>query len=754
MAAAPQWTVRSRRSGAPFPFVNTHQLSMNSVRFLYAGALLALSSCSLAAPPPRANAPAIKMPMLSPEAARAGEKLGGEGAQWPRWDIAVSPADPNFLLLPIDVGGLYASRDGGATWNLAMNGWNARGANNFAIDPRNAAHVLGVASNSMEWDKNWGQSPNGVYLSTDKAGSWTQVLSARNGWGGFTAFDPSSFDAKAGMCLRAYYLSEGQGLFRSDDGGKTWQNVAPQIVRHLDSDWTQGGGTFALVRVERNGAVLISGQEGLFRSTDKGRTFEHIYNKGVYGFDIASDGALVISGDDKVLRSTDSHTFVVLPCVGLNNLGKAVRNVKVSPADPKRMMCWVAGDNWKWVRYWSHDGGATWKPILMEVSLLPLGNMNFNLAPTDTVANAFPVNARQGYVTWHPTDPNVAWSIGGDFATKSTDGGKRFRWSNAGYNGIMIGVSFNFNLQNPNEVLLGFQDYNGAFTLDGGRTWTYRDLSGLGWGGQCYGAGASGQTMWYGDSGSSWNPPRKMRVSRDGGTTWNFVNDAKGAPLLWGGDEISYTDPKNPAILFASNLRSTDQGATWQAMSDCQGVYISMPDGALLGKKGTALVRSRDDGATWQRVVEVPGGFGDVACDARTGYYFFASEERVKMWDGTTFSDAKLPLDQYGRPPRVVTVAVDPGQPRIVYAGGPRNIYASAATLVRSRDGGATWENLTTGDGPHETSWIRVHPKTGDAWLNGQCYGMWRIPRPRTLGAADPAHRDAPRAALPGTVLP
>lgn len=93
--------------------------------------------------------------MLSPEAARAGEKLGGEGGQWPCWDITVSPADPNFLLLPIDVGGLHAARDGGKTWNIAMNGWNARGANNFAIDPRNIYASAATLVRSRDGGATW-----------------------------------------------------------------------------------------------------------------------------------------------------------------------------------------------------------------------------------------------------------------------------------------------------------------------------------------------------------------------------------------------------------------------------------------------------------------------------------------------------------------------------------------------------------------------------------------------------------------------
>lgn len=75
-----------------------------------------------------------KMLLLSPETAAAGIFPGGEGVQWSRGPVVVSKNNPNFLLLPIDVGGLYCSLDTGKEWNLAMSDRNARDTNGFAIN--------------------------------------------------------------------------------------------------------------------------------------------------------------------------------------------------------------------------------------------------------------------------------------------------------------------------------------------------------------------------------------------------------------------------------------------------------------------------------------------------------------------------------------------------------------------------------------------------------------------------------------------
>jgi hypothetical protein len=656
-----------------------------------------------------------KMPLLSPAAAAGGVYPGGEGGQWPRGPVVVSESDPDFLLLPIDVGGVYRSLDGGKNWGLAMSGWNARGANGFAIDPRNPDHVLGIGGNAMDWNAAWStNSPHGLYLSQDRAENWKQVLSILPGVGGAVAFDPASFDAAKNLCMRAYFASYDLGLFRSDDGGGSWTIVGRQPTGMANPDF----GTTLLAVTPQTGAVWLAGKTGVWRSNDHGVTFQKLWGAApVYGLSLLSlDSATIfISGAAGLLRSTDAgKDWTPLAARGIvRQPGEPVRNLAVSPADPRRMLCWVQGGNWQWVRYVSLDGGETFKPVKIQ----PGGGA------------VLPYNVRNGYFAWHPRDPDLAYGLGGDWVTRSTDGGRTFTWWNNGNNGIMLGASFNFSAHAPAVVFLGFQDYNGAFTTDDGRTWNYRDVSGRGWGGHAYGAHAvDAQVMWYGDA-ENWGAPRQTRISRDGGESWAFAHDAAGNHCVWTGADISFSDPKNSQILFASQWRSADKGLTWSKMNDCDGVFIAAPDGRLLGREGKALVTSTDSGATWQKTCEVPGGFSDVAFDAQRERYYFASENRLKQFAQGTFTTLETPRDQYGNT-SVATVAVDAAVPEIIYIGGPKNIYASSATVCRSTDAGATWVNLTTGSGPHEVAWIRVHPVTREAWLNGQCYGDWKLAPP------------------------
>ncbi len=714
-----------------------------SLAAVFAGGVgVASHAPSPAAPAVPAAAPFVphwtKMPLLSPAQARAGH-AGGEGGQWPRGAVAVSPADPNFLLLPIDVGGLYRSLDGGRTWNSALVGWNARGANGFAIDPRNADRVIGIAGNSMDWNQGWGASPHGLYLSTNKAASWRQRLAFLSGTGGAAAYDPTSYDAAKKYCMAAYYLSSRDGVFRSQDGGTTWQPLADSPRPGTqERDWTQGGGIAPCLAVSgKDGAVYVGGASGLYRSANRGQTWTHVREAKVYSLCLAPDGTVYASGPDKITHSRDGgKTWQALSCTGLDTLGdKPIQNVALSPADPRRMLCWVAGANFQWPRYLSEDGGATWQAVSLEKG------------------EAFlPSNARQSYATWHPADPKIAWTLGGDWITRSQDGGKTFHWSNDGYNGIMAGGLFNLSVQHPDAAFVGFQDYNGATTLDGGHTWNWRDVSGKGWGGHVYGGYAlDAQTMWGGEA-ESWGTPRRLRVSHDGGATWAYANGADGKPLVFAGPDVSLSDPTDDNICFASNFRSHDRGQTWQPMTGCDAVFTyGIRTDMMFGKKDDCVVGSVHKGVQWLKLTgRVEGGFDDLAVDPAHQNCYVASQERLKVWEPEPVHDIAsahplmgkwktldTPRDQYGNI-RVTTVAVDPQAPNVIYIGGPRNTYASQATVCRSADGGATWTNLTvttpldskTVDGPHEVSAIRVHPITREAWVAGQCYGLWRIAPP------------------------
>jgi hypothetical protein len=98
---------------------------------------------------------------------------------------------------------------------------------------------------------------------------------------------------------------------------------------------------------------------------------------------------------------------------------------------------------------------------------------------------------------------------------------------------------------------------------------------------------------------------------------------------------------------------------------------------------------------------------------------------------------ANVPADQAGGA-AVTSVAVDAADTRVVYASAKRDVFLADNAVMRSVDGGATFQRLVldaplAGDalqGPHEVSWLRVQPRTRALWAAGECFGLWTAPAP------------------------
>ncbi len=667
------------------------------------------------------------VPLITAESRAAGN-AGGEGCQWPT-AIAVDRTG-EFVLFGTDVGGLFRSLDGGRSWEPCNVGYTPRGTACLAIDPGNPERVLSLAMNSSS-------TPfHGIFLSTDRAASWKRTLpldianfhNAREQ----LAFDPASWDATARITRRVYWsrtredkaqwgeLQQHPAFYRSEDGGETWTELADSAKA-----------SSAIVRVHPTaGIVYAANPDGLYVSADHGDSWRLTFTTAVTGCAVVASRPEVVwlSTADGIWRSADRGiTFARIgsgPAEPAHGKGP-LKDLQVSPADPQRMTIWREGENWQWKRYVSHDGGETWIEAVKDARFAFM-----------------PDNVRQHYARWHPTDPAVAWSTGGDWPTKSTDGGRTWAWSGNGQNAIMVGGYWNFSTIDPEFLFVGSQDYNGAVTSDAGATWRYAKVSDWDWGGYTYGAYGHSPSLLVVGNADSWGGTRHLRISRDGGTTFTQLPHTFASA---DGGDVSFGDPADPQVVFASNLRTADGGATWTAMAGCDAVLTAdfAGDRALYGRhtmepgKRWAVVVSRDHGATWQTVAESTRRPVDIAVGK--GRVWIAGDGPLLVLEHGAWREiTDLPADADGAR-KIVTVAVDPVDPSVVYAGSNRGFIRAEAGLMRSIDDGRTWISLTrktkpldgtSKDGGYEVKCVRVHPRTREAWISTCCHGMWKYAAP------------------------
>jgi hypothetical protein len=113
------------------------------------------------------------------------------------------------------------------------------------------------------------------------------------------------------------------------------------------------------------------------------------------------------------------------------------------------------------------------------------------------------------------SEPSKVWVTTGRELQVSDDNG---------YTGILVGGIFNFNISNSDLLYIASQDYNGAFTQNGGKTWKYCNASGHGWGGFTYGAYAASENVLVTMVSPGWHEPGVLTISKNGGNSFAKTN--------------------------------------------------------------------------------------------------------------------------------------------------------------------------------------------------------------------------------------
>jgi len=207
--------------------------------------------------------------LASCAAAGAGEitwrNVGPGGGGWIQ-ALACDPRDPDTLYLGCDVGGFYLSRDAGRSWTIHNDGLTDYFIQCIAVHPTDSRILLLG-------------SEGGIFRSTDGGLTWqrqSQGFPARQRYAysapiGALAFDPTRPDTVYAGLGRPRWGKGGVGqIYRSRDGGVSWQLVTPPGA--LDPQALVGD----LDVAPDGSAVLATTDHGLYRSTDQGDTWTRV----------------------------------------------------------------------------------------------------------------------------------------------------------------------------------------------------------------------------------------------------------------------------------------------------------------------------------------------------------------------------------------------------------------------------------------------------------------------------------------------
>lgn len=227
-------------------------------------------------------------------------------------DIAVDPRSDHTIYAASASGGLWKTLNNGTTWNCIFEKEGTISLGDIAIDPNNPDTIwVGTGEANNQRSSYWG---DGVYKSTDGGESWKHMGLTDTHHIGRIVVDPSDsrvvYVAAAG---HLYTSNEERGLFKTSNGGRTWEKVlyiSPTVgVIDVVIDPLRPSIVYAAAyeRLRRPWDFDGNGPgSAIYRSEDSGKTWERAEG-GLPSGDIGRIGLAVYPKDPRIVYATVSN---------------------------------------------------------------------------------------------------------------------------------------------------------------------------------------------------------------------------------------------------------------------------------------------------------------------------------------------------------------------------------------------------------------------------------------------------------------
>ncbi|HEX9582056.1 MAG TPA: glycosyl hydrolase [Gemmatimonadales bacterium] len=582
--------------------------------------------------------------------------------------VAGSAARPHEYYFGATGGGLWKTTDGGQTWQPVTDGQiSSSSVGAVAVCEANPDVVyLGMGETQLRGNIMQG---DGVYRSVDGGKTWRHIGLRASQATARIRVHPTDCNTAWVAAFGLHSMpSPDRGIYKTTNGGESWKKVLFRDDRSGGVDLVFDPGNPAVIYAAlweawRKSWAMSSGGpgSGLFKSTDYGETWQEITrNPG-------------------------------LPATG--PVGKI--GVAVSPAAPWRVWAIVEHDSGGVFR--SDDAGATWIKVNDERRL----------------------RQRAFYYTRvyaDPKNPDVMYVLNTGFY-RSRDGGRT-------YQGIQVPHGDNHDLwiaSNDPDRMVNANDGGANVSVNGGQTWTEQDFSTAqfyrvitthhqpylvcgaqqdnstacaahkGW--QHLGTRGGGTGSFFfavggGESGHIANNPADPNIFYAGSyggllTRFDYRTGQQRTINVW---------PENPMGHTSSEIRERFQ---WNFP-----IVFSRHDPNVLYVASQHVWKTTNEGQDWERI-----------------------SPDLSRHDPTTMGASGGPItkDQTGVETYALVFALAPSHhdPNVLWAGSDDGL------VHVTRDGGRTWQNVTPRDAPPfvRINTIEASPTTaGKAYVAGIRY--------------------------------
>ncbi|MBE0643524.1 MAG: T9SS type A sorting domain-containing protein [Bacteroidetes bacterium] len=633
-----------------------------------------------------------KLPVYAPLAKGAADptwkNVGPDNIGGRIFALAINPLNPMTMYVGAADGGVWRSWDAGLTWTSVSDDFPTQSMGSIVINPVDTSIVYAGTGDASFGGYSFAGA--GMFKSTDSGESWAQVGASTMPYARISDMAINPLQPDILYAAVPYGLADEtiNGIWRSKDGGATWQLVLPArttdiVINPLNPDilYTVSSKVIGAYTAPRYGVFKTTDGGDNWTKLDIGVTDSLIGRTGI-GIcasqpDVLYLGVSEVTGAGRtplmgVFKTTDAGTSwnkLPIPFDYMVAQGWFDNIVGVDPSDPDI----VYAGGVKLIR--SGDGGQNWERI------------------ADQLAGGI-LHVDQHEIEFDPSNPDRVYvgNDGGLFLL--TDQGKTLDKRDIG---LSITQFIGGDMYPGNDAFLfgGTQD-NGTLVSDRGPEF---ELSLYGDGGNGYIHPSQPNVMY------TTQERLKLWRSEDFGQTWTWAQGTlpNEGSLFY----IAYAmDKEDPDVLYVGTYRmyrTSNGGGTWDQLNTCAfptgggscyyvtAVSIAPYDNKIIlaaAPEQTSV--SYDAGSTWQLT---NGQLPRATCSAfRTWepgvmYATFSAYGVAKVWKSTDY--ARNWTDITGDLPDVPVNDIAALDGRLV-------IGTDLGTFVSDNDG-VHWQRLGTG---------------------------------------------------------
>ncbi len=542
-------------------------------------------------------------------------------------DMEAHPSNARIIYAGTAGGGVWKSNDGGTTYNPIFDEY-CQSIGAVAVDPNDPDNTIWVGTGET-WTRNSVSIGDGLYKSTDGGATWNKIGFDKSERIANIIINPeNSNEVYVGILGALWSDSDERGVYKSTDGGNTWDKILyvnkQTGCADMAIDPTDPNTIYASMwEFRRTAWSFNSGGDNsaLYKSTDGGKNWKKIHN----GFPEGKLGRLAIA---------------------------------VAPSNPAILYTVIeAEEDSKKGLYRSDDAGASWKQL----------------------NNDFGITVRPFYfsrIVVDPRDPDVVVK-GGLSGSISRDGGKTFKNLGNMHSDIHDII---FDINNSDMMHVGtdggvYRTWNGGTTMEIVENLPLSQFYHISVDDEepynVYG-GLQDNGSWYGPSSAGGGVKARDWVSVGGGDGFRVLRHPARKIIyseMQGAENVWRFDMENKLVKTVQPLEVEGYPQLRFNWNPPMAVSVHQPDRFYMGSQ--FLHKSEDMGDTWE-IISPDLTTNDPAKQQQEDSGGLSMDNSGAENHTTIFTITESPLDE-----NVIWVGTDDGNVQV------------------TRNGGKSWTNTT-----------------------------------------------------------